>query len=404
VAAWRVVVVMLMHLLLPALVGVAVPGIVALVVGKRRARRHVPAIEVVPIAMVLRPAAAVMLVPARRRVECPAAEERRAAMVVAHRHAQDVDRHVVGRHERPGTVVPLALVPVVIVEKPVVAIVEKVVLVQVRRVVHGISGDRHEPRIDRDVDAQVHGDLRRRRDRDERPGNGHAHRDHQFAHFWLPPGRETTPTAGKLLAARRAPVTIYVTLSVPDMPSCPSPQKTSHRNVNLPALSGVSDRRIALPGTMSLLTLKSGTLKPMNTSSVVSSKTTGSPLRSAISFGVNTKRRALTLTTRGAACANAPPTPTPATASAARRKLRRSSMLMRPPPAVPAARTSCPRPRPRPRGNRGRGTGARDPTAAARASAARAARAAERSATSPSDARCGRWCGGFPGGCGRRTR
>src|SRR6478736_2193752 len=101
----------------------------------------------------------------------------------------------------------------------------------------------------------------------------------------------------------------------------------SHRNVNVPVLSGVRSTRVVFPGMMSPRTPKSGTLKPIVMSSVVSSKVTGSPFLSAIWFGVYEKRRALTLITRGAFCARTPAPPASASSPAAsttRRSIRMS--------------------------------------------------------------------------------
>src|SRR5262245_23165029 len=42
-----------------------------------------------------------------------------------------------------------------------------------------------------------------------------------------------------------------ITLSVPDMSSWPSPQKTSQKNVNVPALSGTNRNFSTMPGLIS---------------------------------------------------------------------------------------------------------------------------------------------------------
>src|SRR5262249_36367588 len=69
---------------------------------------------------------------------------------------------------------------------------------------------------------------------------------------------------------------------VPVMSSWKSPQKWSQANPNTPILSGVNDRRVKPPGTMSVRSLKSGRLKPITTSALVNSSTTGSPFFSSI--------------------------------------------------------------------------------------------------------------------------
>src|SRR5215471_6775523 len=53
-----------------------------------------------------------------------------------------------------------------------------------------------------------------------------------------------------------------ITLSVPDMSSWPSPQKTSQKNVNVPALSGTNLSFSTTPGLISARRRNSGSLNP----------------------------------------------------------------------------------------------------------------------------------------------
>src|SRR5487761_2225777 len=94
-----------------------------------------------------------------------------------------------------------------------------------------------------------------------------------------------------------------MTISVPFMSSCPTPQNTSHRKVKLPALSGVSRSVVTLPGTMSARTAKSGRLKPIGTSGAVNCKTTVSPRFTRSSRGTKSNFLATTSMTRSSAFA-----------------------------------------------------------------------------------------------------
>src|SRR5205814_1442075 len=67
------------------------------------------------------------------------------------------------------------------------------------------------------------------------------------------------------LPSRRGPVPHATTVIVPFIVSWPDPQKMSHRNVNVPSLSGTRRSRATRPGMMSARAWKSGTLKPMMT-------------------------------------------------------------------------------------------------------------------------------------------
>src|SRR6266481_2942236 len=80
-----------------------------------------------------------------------------------------------------------------------------------------------------------------------------------------------------------------VTITVPVISSWPSPQNTSHENVNLPVLSGVSRIRLTLPGKTSVRTPNARKLNPCLRSPDEISNTTGSPFFKLIESGLNWK-------------------------------------------------------------------------------------------------------------------
>ncbi|ABA49819.1 hypothetical protein BURPS1710b_2420 [Burkholderia pseudomallei 1710b] len=108
----------------------------------------------------------------------------------------------------------------------------------------------------------------------------------------------------------------YPTTSTPFIVSCPEPQKMSHRNWTVPGPPACAARRTTAPGGTSARTPYCGIEKPITVSCAVSSNTTDSCGASAIRSGVNTKRRACTLITRGAA-ARTRDASTPASAASA---------------------------------------------------------------------------------------
>ena len=135
---------------------VARPRIGPLVTRQRRRGRDGAAVPAVPSAALLFPVAAPMLVPARRCVRAPAAEVRRWLAVIADRHAQHVERHVLRPHRVPRAVVPIARIPVVILIDPVQAVVEEVVRTRLRCVIDGVARHAHQLRVRRHVDADLH--------------------------------------------------------------------------------------------------------------------------------------------------------------------------------------------------------------------------------------------------------
>ena len=159
-------------LLLLYLARVTLAGILPLVGGQRRGARRRCAIPMVPAPMVLFPRRPPVLTPARRRVGRPGMEVGRRSPVVAHRHAQDVQGHELRGDQHPWAVVPGALVPVVVDEDPVQAVVEEEVGSEPRRVIHRVAGHRHQSRIGRHVDADTDPDAHLR----ERRRHSHAER------------------------------------------------------------------------------------------------------------------------------------------------------------------------------------------------------------------------------------
>jgi hypothetical protein len=95
-----------------------------------------------------------------------------------------------------------------------------------------------------------------------------------------------TPAGAEFSRACGASVVYSSTTIVPSISSWPVPQKMSQTNVNVPVLSGTIRRRATFSGMMSARTPKSGALKPITTSRVVSSSTTGTPFLSLITLGV----------------------------------------------------------------------------------------------------------------------
>jgi hypothetical protein len=78
-----------------------------------------------------------------------------------------------------------------------------------------------------------------------------------------------------------------VTTTVPVMSSCPSPQNTSHENVNLPVLLGVNRIRADCPGLTSARIPNPRRLNPCLRSCEDTTNTTGSPFFKVIVSGVN---------------------------------------------------------------------------------------------------------------------
>ena len=173
--------------LLLHLMGIAIPGILALVGRQRCWRRRRTTVPPVPSAALLRPVIAPVIAPAWRRILLPTAEIGRRRPVVAHRDAQDEQRHRLRTDESPRSVVPGTRVPVVSLVKPVHAIVEEEIRTHFRRIVDRVAGDPDEVRVNREIDADTDpgksdadADLGKGRSRrqEQRP----QERDH-IAHF-----------------------------------------------------------------------------------------------------------------------------------------------------------------------------------------------------------------------------
>src|SRR5690606_29040402 len=96
-------------------------------------------IPFVPAAMIVFPTLAPSMSPARRCVVMPAVKERRRMAVITHRHPQHEYRHLVRIDVIPGSVIPITDEPVAILEHPVEAVVEKIIVAKTRRVIHRIT-------------------------------------------------------------------------------------------------------------------------------------------------------------------------------------------------------------------------------------------------------------------------
>ena len=140
------------------LLGVRVPvaGVLALVRRQRRRPRRGRTVPAVPAAVPVLPAPAPVLTPARRRIAGPTAKIRGSTAVVLHRHAQHEQRDVLGLEHAPRAVVPIARVPAVPFVHPVQAVVEEVIRTRARVVVDRIARNRHQVRVNRHVDADLH--------------------------------------------------------------------------------------------------------------------------------------------------------------------------------------------------------------------------------------------------------
>ena len=143
------------RLLLPGL-GIPAARELALVGRKGRRSRIGMAVPLVPAAAPLFPVMAPMVTPTGCGVPVPAIEIGGRLAVVVHRNPQDIERHEIGSGQPPGPVVPLAGIPAVVLVDPVHSIVEEVVGVRSRRVVHRVAGDGHQVGVDRLVDADAY--------------------------------------------------------------------------------------------------------------------------------------------------------------------------------------------------------------------------------------------------------
>lgn len=120
-----------------------------------------------------------MLPPARRRIRLPPAKVHGGLPIVVNRDTQDKQRHNPRLHKRPGSVVPGAGIPVIVLIDPVHAIVEEVIGIDLRRIVHRIAWHSFKVRVHGHVypDAQVG-----QPDADAHIGSGKSHRACQHAY------------------------------------------------------------------------------------------------------------------------------------------------------------------------------------------------------------------------------
>ncbi len=134
---------------------ITVTRIMTLVCRRRCGVPHDATIPVIPAMAMLRPARTPMDVPTRRRRYHPTVEIRWRIDVVTHRHPQHEQRYVNGINQIPGPVIPGARIPAVVVVDPVKSVEKKQVCMRLWRVVHGITGYRHELGVIRLVNADT---------------------------------------------------------------------------------------------------------------------------------------------------------------------------------------------------------------------------------------------------------
>src|SRR4029077_1354527 len=115
---------------------VPLPAVLALIGRHWSGGRHVSAIHLVPVLMLLGPGGAPMLGPPRRSGRRPPVKVGRRPPVVPDRHLENEGGHDLRIDQRPRSVVPGARVPVVVLVDPVHAVVEEEVAVDAGRVVH----------------------------------------------------------------------------------------------------------------------------------------------------------------------------------------------------------------------------------------------------------------------------
>ncbi|KQZ30286.1 hypothetical protein ASD58_09670 [Duganella sp. Root1480D1] len=80
-------------------------------------------------------------VPAWCRIDGPTPEDHGRISVITHGHAQNEERHVVDGNQIPRAVEPWACIPFVVNVNPIQAIVEEVIGMQARRVIHRVAGN-----------------------------------------------------------------------------------------------------------------------------------------------------------------------------------------------------------------------------------------------------------------------
>jgi hypothetical protein len=140
---------MVQRLLLLHLAGIPVPRILPLVDRQRGAHRICAALPLVPSSSLLLPLRSPVRTPAGWCIRPPSAEVHGGTPVVAHRDSQDEHRDDIRLDNPPGSVVPVARVPVIVQVNPVQAVVEEIVGIHPWSVVDRVARHRYEFREQR---------------------------------------------------------------------------------------------------------------------------------------------------------------------------------------------------------------------------------------------------------------
>src|SRR6185369_12115816 len=144
---------------------VAIAGITSLIGRQWRRLGHCIALPAVPAATPLLPVPPPMLAPAGWAIRLPAPEVDRRTDVVAHRNAQNEERHIFRVNSPPRPVVPGTGVPVIAFEHPVQAVIEEEIHAQSRRVIDRVARHPDQVRKQGDVDPDADfGNCRGRRE------------------------------------------------------------------------------------------------------------------------------------------------------------------------------------------------------------------------------------------------
>ena len=129
---------------------------VALLIAWQRGRgRSGSAIPVLPVRVPTCPIRSPHAIPAWRCTYGPTAEDHWWIAVITHGNAQYEKRHAVVADKIPRSVVPRAGIPFVVHVDPIQAIVEEVIGVEARCVIHRIAGNSLQDGILDDVDGNI---------------------------------------------------------------------------------------------------------------------------------------------------------------------------------------------------------------------------------------------------------
>lgn len=133
------------------------------------------ALPTIPAAAVPLPVRPPMFTPVGWPVGMPSAKIPGGIHVVGDRNAQDEQGHGPRFNEKPGAIIPVAHIPVVVLVSPIEAIVEEVVAMEARGVIDRVAGDQDQLRVSRDVDANT---QVRKTDADPHPHLGRRRHRH----------------------------------------------------------------------------------------------------------------------------------------------------------------------------------------------------------------------------------